>query len=374
MTSELDVQVARIAARNHGVFAMHHLHELGATRDERLWRVATGRWESLYDGAFRVAGAPVTWRGRLLAACWAGGDRSVASHRSAAALWGLPNGREDLVEITCHRGRRARHAGVLVHESMRLEPADMTVVDGVPCTSIERTIVDSCGSAKRSVAHLMIDAALRRQLTDTARLTQTLHRLATRGRHGGRALPVSARRAARRPKRYRAVSRSGCWRRRWWVRGYPSRCMQYVVRSATAEFVARVDLAYPAERVLIEYDSYQEHTGKVALDRDSARRNALGRARIHRAHRDAGRPAGSSAGLGVSRTSPPRRRVERHTRRTCVVTTRRTRSSDASSGWVGLFAGGGALRGGRGRPWPRRRSRTPRRTRRSCASRRAPRR
>jgi very-short-patch-repair endonuclease len=274
MTNELDVQVARIAAMNHGVFAMHHLRELGATRDERLWRVATGRWESLYDGAFRVAGAPVTWRGRLLAACWAGGERSVASHRSAAALWGLPNGREDLLEISCHRWRRARHAGVLVHESMRLEPADLTVVDGVPCVSIERTIFDSCSFVKRSVAHLMIDAALRRQLTDTARLTQTLHRLATRGRRGvalyrsvleerqdAQALPGSE------PERVLALALVG--------QGLPEPVMQYVVRGPAGEFVARVDLAYPAERVLIEYESYQEHTGKVALDRDSARRNAM---------------------------------------------------------------------------------------------------
>ena len=39
--------------------------------------------------------------------------------------------------------------------------------------------------------------------------------------------------------------------------------------------MARVDLAYPDAGILIEYDSFQEHVGKLALVRDSARRNAL---------------------------------------------------------------------------------------------------
>lgn len=51
--------------------------------------------------------------------------------------------------------------------------------------------------------------------------------------------------------------------------------MQYVVRDADGQFVARCDLAYPEWRIVIEYDSVQEHTGRAALLRDSARRNAI---------------------------------------------------------------------------------------------------
>ena len=50
---------------------------------------------------------------------------------------------------------------------------------------------------------------------------------------------------------------------------------QHTVHTGDGRFVARVDLAYPDRRIAIEYDSYQEHTGKVALVRDSSRRNAL---------------------------------------------------------------------------------------------------
>ena len=120
---ELDAAVAAIAAAHHGLFAQHHLHELEVTKHLVARRLAAGRWERLYEDVYRMAGAPPSWRASLLAACWAGGHRAVASHRSAAALWGLPSGRQDLTEITCPRWRRARHDGLVVHESMALNPS-----------------------------------------------------------------------------------------------------------------------------------------------------------------------------------------------------------------------------------------------------------
>jgi very-short-patch-repair endonuclease len=57
--------------------------------------------------------------------------------------------------------------------------------------------------------------------------------------------------------------------------GLPEPVFQFVVRDRTGNFLARADLAYPDAKVLVEYDSYRHHSGKVALVRDSARRNAL---------------------------------------------------------------------------------------------------
>src|SRR4051794_16209267 len=107
MTDRLDAHIARIAANHHGLFARHHLVELGVTPEERRHRLATGRWERVHDSAYRIAGTPVTWHASLLAACWAGGTRAAASFRSAAALYGLPGGHRDVVEITCPRWYRA---------------------------------------------------------------------------------------------------------------------------------------------------------------------------------------------------------------------------------------------------------------------------
>jgi hypothetical protein len=269
----IDHLVAGVAEQHHGVFALHHLDQLGITQKARLHRVQHGRWVSPYDGVYRIAGVPRTWKGDLAAATWAGGDRAVASHRSAAALLTLPGGRTEPAEITCPRWRRTRHVGLLVHESTRLEAIEITTVEGIACTTVERTIFDLCSLVVAATIDLAIDAALRRNLTSIAALHETHDRLATRGRRGGRLFRyVLARRTGAAPHESapeRSVARALV------DSGLPAPVPQHTVAAADGRFVARVDLAYPDRRIAIEYDSYQEHTGKVALVRDSARRNAL---------------------------------------------------------------------------------------------------
>jgi len=269
----IDHLVARIAEQHHGVFALHHLDQLEITQKARLHRVQQGRWVSPYDGVYRVAGSPRTWKGDVIAATWAGGERAVASHRIAAALWGLPGGRTTPVEITCPRWRRTRHVGLVVHESTRLEGAEITMVENIRCTTVERTIFDLCSFAGSATIDLAIDAALRCQLTSLNALHETHDRLATRGRRGGlrfrAALNTRTGAAPHESAPERLVARALV------SAGLDEPSPQHTVTTGDGRFVARVDLAYPDRRIAIEYDSYQEHTGKVALVRDSARRNAL---------------------------------------------------------------------------------------------------
>src|SRR5262249_43583074 len=56
--------------------------------------------------------------------------------------------------------------------------------------------------------------------------------------------------------------------------GLPNPRFQYVIRH-NGRFVARVDAAYPELRIAIEFDSYEHHTGKLAVVRDNDRRNKL---------------------------------------------------------------------------------------------------
>jgi predicted transcriptional regulator of viral defense system len=75
-----------------------------------------------------------------MAAVLGGGDRAVLSHRSAAALWCLrPTGRTR-IEVTVPRWRRKR-AGVQVHVA-RLPGDEVTVVRGIPVTTVSRTLLD----------------------------------------------------------------------------------------------------------------------------------------------------------------------------------------------------------------------------------------
>jgi very-short-patch-repair endonuclease len=270
---QADELLALAAAESHGVFNVAMLDQLGIPHADRHYRTETRRWVRLHSGVYRIAGAPITWRGELLAACWAGGTRAVASHRSAAALWDLPGGQR-VLEITCPRWRRARHEGLIVHESTRLDSIDVTMVDRIPSTSIERMILDMCGTGGSGLADLLIDSALRRRLTTIERLLVTRDRLAKRGRRGG----ANFRSAMDRRDASASLPESEPERmlaRYLVANGLPAPVHQHVVRNARNRFVARVDLAYPDHGVVLEYDSATHHTGTIALERDNARRNAM---------------------------------------------------------------------------------------------------
>jgi very-short-patch-repair endonuclease len=274
MRGELDRALARIAEGHHGLFAAHHLERLRISRGVRVARQQTGRWIVVHDGVFRMAGSPVTWRSELLAACWAGGTRALASHRSAAALLSLPAARTGVAELICPRWKRARHDGLLVHESLVIDDLDRSEVDGIPCTSVARTLFDLARTLSPVMLDANIDAALRRELVSVEELRNTSGRLATKGRPGGRRFrtAVEARSIASAipesvPERLLADLLVR--------RGLPAPNHQYVIRTDVGEFVARVDLAYPDAMLVIEYDSIEHHTGTAAHFRDAARRNAI---------------------------------------------------------------------------------------------------
>jgi len=275
MTSPSDDALAELAATQHGIFAAHHLVDLEYSSDARQVRLSAGRWELLYDGVYRMGGAPRNWRGDLLAACWAAGTRALASYLSAGQLWGLPSSRTDVIEITCPRWQRARHDGLVVHESLAIDDEDHAEVDGIPCTSVARTLFDLARRLSPVMLDANIDNAMRRELVTLDELRSTSARLATKGRPGGRrfrqvvqarsdggALPESV------PERLLADML---------VRqGLPAPQHQFVIRDRAGAFVARVDLAYPEWMVVVEYDSVEHHTGTTAHIRDSARRDAIG--------------------------------------------------------------------------------------------------
>jgi predicted transcriptional regulator of viral defense system len=303
-----DRRVAEIAAAHHGVFAFHHLQALGATQAQRNARIQAGRWDTPYEGVYRVAGSPRTWRGDVQAACWAGGTRAVASFRSAAELHGLPGRTDRFVEITCPRWRRTRHSGLIVHESRALEARDITVVDGLPVTTVERTIFDLAAVRGAVTVELAIDNALRRELTTVDLLTELLLRLGKRGRKGTRLVRglLVARIQGYTPTESEQEFMLLTTLRR---HGLPDPVRQHTVLDAEGRFVARVDFAYPDLKIALEYDSYQEHVGNRAHVRDSRRRNTLlglGWAVLVATAADVGRGRGAAFAAEVRRTRADR--------------------------------------------------------------------
>jgi very-short-patch-repair endonuclease len=270
-----DRSIARFACSQHGVFTKEHADRAGLTAEQRKQRIETGQWVVLHEVVYRLSGTPATWRGELLAACWAGGFRAVASHRSAAALWGLAGGRQELQEITCPRWRRARHEHLIVHESKALDPVDTTFVGGIPVTTAERTLLDLGAVCGARTVEMALDRAEHRGLVNVESVRRMLTRLARRGRPGVRKLRrilESRQPGQRAPESEMETMLIQILR----DHGFPDGIPQYEIR-VRGKFIARVDLGFPEQRVAVEYDSDEWHGARGVNERDASRRRQLRR-------------------------------------------------------------------------------------------------
>jgi hypothetical protein len=285
--STADVELAALAAKADGVFTRQHALDCGLT-DKQIEARAGNAWIRMHAMVFRMPGAPETWRGVLRGAAFAAEPHGVLSHRTAARLYGLPGGREDIVEVTCPRWRRSQTTGLIVHESTFIDPTDVQLIDELPVVTAERAIFE-LASIYRSPDFIerVLHSARRQRLITYASTKATFDRLAGRGRHG----VVVFREAL---SRWPGTSTTESDQETVLLQvlrhnGLPEPVLQYEVFDESGRFVARVDAAYPQWGALIEYDSMQEHTDEWALARDASRRNrllALGHTPLTARHRD----------------------------------------------------------------------------------------
>jgi putative AbiEi antitoxin of type IV toxin-antitoxin system len=133
--------LAELASIQHGLVTRAQAREVGFSDSSIHKRSLAGSLRALHPGVYVVGGAPDTWHQRMLGACMAAGGLAVASHRSAARIWGLL-GEDDLVELSVLRPKGPRPAGALWHRSRDLVPAHTTVRGGLPVTNPMRTLVD----------------------------------------------------------------------------------------------------------------------------------------------------------------------------------------------------------------------------------------
>src|SRR5215218_4839399 len=164
MEKHKDRAIAALAKKSWGVFTSEHAARLGFDDHHRESRIRTGRWEMMHPTVYRIAGSPDTWHGRVLAACWATTGLVAASHRSAGALYDLPGGSRDFVEITSLRWKRAFLPGLVVHETKLFEPDDITTLEGIPVTTIEQTLLGLAAVLTPPVLEMAFDRALHRKL------------------------------------------------------------------------------------------------------------------------------------------------------------------------------------------------------------------
>ena len=95
-----------------------------------------------------------------------------SSHCSAASLWGVLRSSRT-IEVTAARKRSL--PGVVLHRS-RLRDDEITLRDGIPVTSVPRTLLDLAGVLRRGGLERAIERAEARRLTDPLSLPDLLAR------------------------------------------------------------------------------------------------------------------------------------------------------------------------------------------------------
>lgn len=158
----MDVALALIAARQHGVISRSQAVTAGATVGQIRHRLGAGRWLRMGPGVYRLAGVPVTWRQRAVAACLVSGPGAVLSHRSAAVLWGISGFRPGAVEITVPMSHGVRNPLARVHRSAML---DGVVCDRIPVSRPARTLADLAGVVSGTRLEEAVDDVLCRRIT-----------------------------------------------------------------------------------------------------------------------------------------------------------------------------------------------------------------
>ena len=248
-----DVLVAEVAARQHGVVSARQLADCGLTRDAVAHRVRHRRLTPLHRGVYRVGPLSDSLTS-LMAATLACGAGAALSHRAAAHLHGF--GPEiAVVDVIAPAHPRSR-TGIRVRRAV-LTGNEVTVVDGIPVTTPERTIRDLATVLPRKQLERAIEEAQIQRKLDHITLTDAVDK--HRGHRGARALRAAA--STSDPQLTRSEA---------------ERKLSEVIRSAglpRPQTNARiggyeVDAVWRRERLVVEVDGFAFHGSRYAFERD----------------------------------------------------------------------------------------------------------
>jgi very-short-patch-repair endonuclease len=255
----------------HGVAARFELLEAGVGRRAIEHRVGSGRYLRLYDGVYAIGHKELTVYGRRRAIVLACGRRAVLSHRSAAGAWGLRPDGGTKWDVTVRRASVvAPAAPVRVYRYPTLRDDEVADVDGVPTTTVARTLLDLAAIVPAHHLRRAVERAEQLELFDLTAVTRTLA-----------AHP-------RRPGRHRLIEllsdlhEHGTTRTRSDVEAaFLQLCLDHGLprpQVNRTENGAEQDFRFPGHNLIVEVDSYTYHRGRRAFANDRARdRDALRR-------------------------------------------------------------------------------------------------
>ena len=207
--------------------------------------------------------------------------RAVASHETAAALWGadvLATPERRQLTVPRNRGRRVHEVdGVRLHRQ-DLGAGDVVERGGVRLTAPLRTALDVARARPLLPALVVLDSMLHRGLVTVEELAGGLRQLSSDPRRGAatRACSLADGRAESAfETRTRHV---------FWTHGLAPDELQWKVWDPWTRRWQRADLGWKRARLVGECDGFVFHSGREPFRVDRRRYNAYSRARLWQVH------------------------------------------------------------------------------------------
>jgi very-short-patch-repair endonuclease len=264
--AERERAIQELAAAQHTVISLAQLQSLGLGASGVRRRAALGKLQRIHQGVYAVGLAKPTREARYMAAVLACGPGAALSHRSAADLLGLRQCNRRAIEVTAPGRTGKDRPGIEVHRPTGLDPRDITHVNGIPCTTVARTLLDLAETLDQTAMEKAIERAEQLRIFDLTAVVDVLNR--TRNRRAATKLraaltaylPEPAFTRSELEKRFLALCRTA---------GLPKPQVN------TFENGKEVDFTWPDRRLMVEVDSLRHHGTRAAFERDRRRDQEL---------------------------------------------------------------------------------------------------
>ena len=289
-------KVAALAERQHGMVSRAQLRELGIDGTAVARGIAAGRLHRIHRGVYAVGHRPRTSESRWIAAVLACGADAVLSHLDAAALWAIYRGEGARVHVIA-QSRRVID-GIWAHRARRLHPDDVTVHQGIPVTTVARTLVDLTDVLGGDRVLRALREAEYQRLLDLDALTAAVER--AHGRKRLRTLKAAI--ARHRPGQIVRDELEHRFLELIHPLGLPE--PETNVKVNTKRRTYEVDCLWRAQGVAVELDGRAAHQRASAFEEDRKRDAALSAVGLRplrftweRVNRDGGEVAGELAAV-----------------------------------------------------------------------------
>jgi very-short-patch-repair endonuclease len=262
------MRAAALAARFSGVLTAQQLATVGIGADGVRRRLAAGRLHLLHRGVYAWGHPAIDVRGKRLAAVGGAGPGAVLSHRTAADAWGLRTYNGARIDVLVPNGTRRTLARVRIHQTRTLHPEDVDELDGIPITSVARTIVDCAATATEHDIERMVHEAEVRRILDTRAIERALSRRpnARNAALVRAAISTSSPGPTRRDLEHRFLALVRCY-------GLDTPRLNTGVETRLG--VLEVDALWSERKLVVELDGAATHHTRRAFERDRIRDAAL---------------------------------------------------------------------------------------------------